>query len=273
MEMLAFWLRQTIGGHPLILEDLVAGGKVPESMEMRMNDGRTVKTVTFDLVGVREVPGGELPEQMAGWNRVTAGAAKDALLVLLDWVVSRGEFAASITADRSGTMEKAEKAFADRDPIRGILETVRVEMVVGTSPTGVLDRHIDLIRESRTAANLLSSLGAAGPEEFDQAVQTLAVLKDAFEDEAAVLNVLTAQNLARMGQMALAERAFREAIMADPSLAVAYQQLGDIFRATGRHSLGWLAYEAFEILSPEHPANEQIEALRSLLLTNFPDFF
>ncbi|MEZ5276746.1 MAG: hypothetical protein R3F07_10240 [Opitutaceae bacterium] len=273
MEMLVYWMRQTTGGHPMILSDLVGGGMVPDSMDFLLNDGRTVKTVTIDLVGVREIPDIDVPGQIGGWTRVTAGDGKDAFLVLLDWVLNRGEFTASVAAAGNEDYSKAEKAFQNGDPIRGILETLRVEMVLGTSPAEELDRHLAQIRESRTATNIFASLGASSPPEHLQAVQTLDVLKDAFEDQVAVLNVLSAQNLARMGQLGLAESSFREAIMKDPSLAVAYQQLGDIFRATNRNSLGWLCYEAFGLISPDHPANQQIRELREALQTRFADFF
>jgi tetratricopeptide (TPR) repeat protein len=99
------------------------------------------------------------------------------------------------------------------------------------------------------------------------------VLSDAFEKQANVLTVLTAESLARLGRFSMAEGAFRDAILADPSLAVAYKNLGDLARASGRYPLGWACYDAFQLVSPEHPYNQQINAMKNAFRTGYPSFF
>jgi tetratricopeptide (TPR) repeat protein len=146
-------------------------------------------------------------------------------------------------------------------------------MMTGQSSELEFESRSEMIRQSRTATNLVISLSASNPEAYAQAVQTFDVLRDALEDQAAVLKILTAENLVRLNQLALAERTLREAAMAEPNLAIAFKNLGDIMRATGRSSLGWLCYEAFAVVSPNHPENRQIEEAKAVILRDFPEFF
>lgn len=273
LELFAFWIRQTSGGHPVITSDLVAQGRLPDMTKLIFFDGRVRKTVEIELVGVREIEDMTLDQRLAGLDRHTTGAGEDTFLALLDWIVSRSAFAESISNDGTADNTVARTAFENGDPIRGILESVRVEMVTGQSPDVELDLYQDSIEKSRTAGNLLRSLSASNPEAYAQAVQTLEVLSDAFEDQAGVFKLLIAQNLVLLDRFGMAERLYREVIMSEPSLAVAYKNYGDLLRATGRYPLGWLCYEAFEVIAPNHPSNLQIEELKTNLRETFVGFF
>lgn len=273
LDNFVFWMRQTSGGHPIITRDLVGQGRLPDSIRLILNDGRVSKDVEFEVVGVREVPDLTLDQRLKGLNRYTDGAGEDTFLALLDWIVSRSAFAESISNDGTADNSVARTFFENGDPIRGILETVRVEMLTGQSPEVELELYSESIDKSRTATNLFRSLGASNPEGYAQAVQTLEVLSDAIEDEAGVLNLLTAQNLVMLDEFGMAERMYREVIMSEPNMAVAYKNYGDLLRGSNRFPMGWLCYEAFGIVSPNHPAVAQIEQLKTTFREAFPDFF
>lgn len=273
LDNFVFWMRQTSGGHPVITRDLVAQGRLPDSTKLILNDGRVRKNVEFEVMGVKEVPDLTLDQRLKGLNRYTDGAGEDTFLALLDWVVSRSAFAESISNDGTADNTAARTFFENDDPIRGILETVRVEMMTGQSPEVELELYSESIDKSRTATNLLRSLGASTPEGQAQAVQTLEVLSDAFEDQAGVLNLLIAQNLVMLNEFGPAERMYREVIMSEPNLAVAYKNYGDLLRGSSRFPMGWLCYEAFGVVSPNHPAVAQIEELKATFREAFPDFF
>lgn len=273
LDQFVYWMRQTSGGHPFITRDLVAQGKLPDTINLMLNDGRVRKNVEFEIVGMREVSDLTLDQRLEGLNRYTDGAGEDTFLALLDWIVSRSAFAESISNDGTADTTAARTAFENGDPIRGILELIRVEMMTGQSPEVELDQYGDSIDKSRTATNLLRSLGSSSPEATAQAVQTLDVLSDAFEDQAGVLRLLTAQNLVMLERFSLAENLYRQVIMSEPNLAVAYKNYGDLLRGSNRFPMGWLCYEAFGIVSPNHPAVAQIEELKTSFRKAFPDFF
>lgn len=273
LDHFVFWMRQTSGGHPVITRDLVAQGILPDTTRLILNDGRVRKAVEFEVVGVRKVPDLSLDQRLKDLNRYTEGAGADTFIALLDWVVSRSAFAESISNDGTADNTAARTFFENGDPIRGILETVRVEMMTGQSPDVELEIYNESIDKSRTATNLLRSLGASSPESHAQAVQTLEVLSDAFEDQAGVLKLLTAQNLVMLEQFGPAENMYREVIMSEPNLALAYKNYGDLLRSSNRYPMGWLCYEAFGIVSPNHTAVAQIEQLKASFREAFPDFF
>ncbi len=273
MRMVAFWMRQTTGGHPVIIDDMVGEGVMPDSITLYMNNGQHLKTVEIELIGVREIADQTVDQRLEGLSRHIEGAGEDAFFALLDWIVSRSAFAESISNDGTGDSTAARTAFENGDPIRGVLETIRLEMVTGQPPEISFDDYSEVIDKSRSATNLLRSLNASTPELYSQAVQTLNVLSDAFEDQSGVLNLLTAGFLVQLNQTEMAEQLYREVIMSEPDLAIAYKNYGDLMRKEGRYPFGWLLYEAFEVVAPNHPSVEQIKRLRAANKEAFPDFF
>jgi hypothetical protein len=273
LDNFIFWLRQTSGGHSLILKDLFEGGVLPDECEILLHDGRSTRSVGIEVVGLRETPDITLESRLEGFSLNSVGSETDTLVALLDWVRGGGEFANSLISSGQANAAAAGEAFENGDPIRGILQLIRTQMITGLSPEVELESYGPQIKVSRTAANLLTSLNAQTPEQAEQAIQTFDVLKDAFEDQTPVLNILSAENMARLGRLDLAEKLFREAILSDPGLAVAYKDIGDIFRSAGRYSMGWMCYDAFEIVAPNHPVMEAVRAMKQALVQDFPGFF
>lgn len=273
MDNFVFWLCQTAGGHPLILKDLFEGGVMPDECEIVLNDERSTKSIGIEVVGLREKPDITLESRLEGFSLHTAGSETDTLVALLDWVRGGTEFANSLISGGQANAAAASKAFEDGDPIRGILQLIRTQMITGVSPEVELERYGPQIKASRSAVNLLTNLNAQSREQSEQAIQTFDVLSDAFEDQAPVLNVLAAENLARMGRLDLAESLFREAILSDPGLATAYKELGDIYRSSGRFPMGWMCYDAFEIVAPDHPIMGMVREKKQALVQEYPGFF
>jgi len=273
LENFVFWLRQTAGGHPLVLENLLEGGLLPDECEILLNDGRSTKSIGIEIVGIREKPELTLESRLEGFSLHSVGSETDTLVALLDWVRGGTEFARSLVSSGQANAIAANEAFENGDPVRGILQLIRTQMITGLSPAMELESYGPQIKASRTAANLLNNLNAQTREQSSQAVQTFDVLRDAFEDQAPVLNVLTAENLTRMGRLDLAEDLYREAILSDPGLAVAYKGIGDIFRSTSRYPMGWTCYDAFEIVAPNHPVMEVVREMKRSLVEDFPGFF
>jgi len=268
-----FWVRQTLGGHPQILQNLLEGGVLPDRWEMVLNNGRTTKAISIEVVGLRKIPDVSLESRLGGMSLHSTGAEIDTLVALLDWVRGGTEFSESLRTGGKASAAAAADAFEKGDPIRGILQLIRTQMTTGESPEVELERYGQEIKASRTAANLLVSLNAKTSEQSEKAIQTFDVLSTAFEDQAPVLNVLSADTLARMGRMASAEAFYRKAILSDPGLAVAYKSLGDIYRSTSRYSQGWMCYDTLEIVAPDHPVADAVREMRKIMLEDFPDFF
>lgn len=273
LDNFVFWLRQTAGGHPVLLENLLEGGVLPDDFEFILNNGRTTRRIGVEVVGVHERPDIVLESRLEGYSLRSMGSGTDTLVALLDWVRGGTEFAESLI--KSGQLNAAAsgEAFKNGDPIRGILQLIRTQMITGLSPEVELESYGPQIKASRTAANLLTSLNARGREQSQQALQTFDVLSDAFEDQAPVLNILSAENLARLGRLDLAENLYRKAILSDPGLAVAYKEIGDIYRTTGRYPMGWMCYDAFEIVAPNHPVMGMVREMKQILVEDFPGFF
>ena len=273
LDNFVFWLRQTAGGHPLILKDLFEGGVLPDECEIQLNDVRSTKSVGIEVVGIREKPDITLESRLEGFSLHTAGSETDTLVALLDWVRGGTEFANSLISSDQADASAASEAFENGDPIRGILQLIRMQMITGVSPEVELESFGPQIKASRSAVNLLTSLNAQSREQAEQAIQTFDVLSDAFEDQAPVLNVLSAESLPRQGRLDLAEILFRQAILSDPGLAIAYKEIGDIYRSTGRFPMGWMCYDAFEIIAPGHTIMERVREKKRELVQAFPGFF
>jgi hypothetical protein len=273
LDNFVFWLRQTSGGHPLVLDNFIEGGVLPDEFEFLLNDGRSIKSIGLEVVGIREKPDITLESRIEGFSLHSAGSETDTLVALLDWVRGGTEFSQSLISNGQTNSTAASEAFENGDPIRGILELIRTQMITGVSPEVKLETYSAQIKASRTAANLLTSLNVKNREQSEQAIQTFDVLSDAFEDQAPVLNVLMADNLSRMGRFDLAEILYRDAILSDPGLAVAYKGIGDVFRSTNRLPMGWMCYEAFEIVAPTHPLMESVHEMKRVSSQDFPGFF
>ncbi|RKX34479.1 MAG: hypothetical protein DRP71_06850 [Verrucomicrobia bacterium] len=273
LDNFVFWLRQTGGGHPVILGDLIEGGVLPDDCEIVLNSGRFTRRIGVEVVGLRERPDITLESRLEGYSLRSMGSDTDTLVALLDWVRGGTEFAESLISSGQVNAAASGEAFENGDPIRGILQLIRTQMITGLSPEMELESYGPQIRASRTAANLLTSLNARGGEQSERAIQTFDVLSDAFEDQAPVLNILSAENLARTGRLDLAEGLYRKAILSDPGLAVAYKEIGDIYRSTGRFPMGWMCYDAFEIVAPNHPGMKMVREMKQVLVEDFPGFF
>jgi hypothetical protein len=273
LDNFVFWVRQKSGGHPLILDNLLEGGVLPDETEIRVNDGRITHSTRIEVVGLRERPDLSLESRMEGFNLYTSASDGDTLVALLDWVIGASEFANSFISGGESDSAAAVEAFENGDPIRGILQLIRMEMITGVYSDSLIDKYTAQIKASRTASNLFINLNPTTRDQSEQAIQTFDVLSDAIEDQAAVLKVLMAQELTKSGRVDVAAGLYRDAILSDSGLAIAYKGLGDIFMATKSYALGWMCYDAFEIVAPNHPAMDAVRELKQSLIQDFPGLF
>nr|WP_315254835.1 hypothetical protein [uncultured Duganella sp.] len=258
----ARFMRYQQGGHPQLLEILVRDGKIPDRMTLFVSGGRSLSLVitqvrsasppAYDLKPYRREIGQDGID--AALDRIAAASPQqlDAL---------RAQYPCDASDDFS-----AARAL---DTMLG-----KMECVLSTgAPLSLTEQQKQAVGASPALMLLFAALNPAKPEEVDNAVKTLAGLRQQAPRKAYVLKVFEANSRLRLKQPKQAAVLFVEALQANPLLAGAYKDLGDLMMLQYDSVHAWRSWDAGRRVSPALPNFVAVNKFEAELLAQHPEYF
>lgn len=262
--------------HPVIQGAVVASGTVPRVLEFRNYNLGLRLDARWDLVDVAR---GAVPED--GWLGAGERRAVREVISLepLTQVMSlaRGDRrpgAAEAQPVEARELQKQAAAAASAGrPLDAFLLQMEATLQSGVRPElgprelfgdgGVDERTRGFLQAMEQSRGEEAAAAAAWFAEFGRAGLTRPHMVDLFASTA----------MARAGDLEGAEAALMAVLRANPWLAAAYKDLGDLLRRRLDMVRAWQCYDVGRELAPRHEIFEPVRALERELLADRPTFF
>lgn len=262
-------LRYTVGGHPQILAALAAGKGIPQQVvfSFRHPWGESTRTVTVKTVQT-------LPRQptydLSGWQqRSTPDASR------MDELLDRAAVldADAVGAARKRTQAQADDAWRAGRVFEAYLGTLEFHLMSGLPMERFAPQQLEQLRADAAVQRLNRIMAARSKEQVAQAVGQFAGLQQAAGPKAHVLKIFEANNRAQLGEPDAAMRLFAEVLQANPALAGAYKDLGDVFFMRYDAARAWRCWDAGRRIAPDFPNFRKVTEFERRLAADFPEYF
>lgn len=274
LQGLVQFMRYRYGGHPLLLEHLGALAFVPREVvvlalvpfggfgaHVRLRiDGcqRTQLPARPDTSGLRKVtpftdgPSDDIIQSCREASRLAAPEPAAARL------------AASLDALRHG------------DALDGVLSFFELTLECDVTMPPAFAEALNATSDSGVRY-LLAALGAARHPKTSEAVEfalrAYEELGGAAKSKAHVLWAFEANIRAGRGEVDKARDLLTRALEANPRLAAAYKDLGDVFLGGFDLRRAWACWETGIAISPTHPVLRSVIHFEASLRAQYPDYF
>lgn len=262
-------LRYTVGGHPKILAALAAGEGIPQQVvfSFRHAWGESTSTVTVkSMQPLASAPAFEL----SGWTpRSPAGASP--LDELLDRAAALDVDA--IEAARRRMQAQAGEAWRAGRVFEAYLGTLEFHLMSGLPMERFTPQQLEQVRADGSVQRLNRILSARSKEQVAQAMGQFAELHQPAGPKAHVLKIFEANNRAQLGEPDAALRLFTEVLQANPALAGAYKDLGDVFFMRYDAARAWRCWDAGRRMAPAFGNFQKVTEFERRLALDFPEYF
>ncbi|WP_163869003.1 tetratricopeptide repeat protein [Myxococcus eversor] len=265
------FLRYVYQGHPLVLERLASGDRIPRDIHyfarqpfespahevsLRVHAVDVVPDVALPLIGLRRVlrPHEDSPVN-ASIERVLLGEVPDN-----QEVVTR-------------RMAEAKQSLQAGRGLEGTLALMELSLETDVSPSelGALlqqetDVHVRRLREALTQP-------PRNEAEARAVVATYVELRGPAGNKAHVLNTFQASTHRALQEDEEARGLLLDAIEVNPFLAGAYKDLGDIYLSEYATGDAWMCWEAARKLAPDHRLLKDVNEWEATLVADHPEYF
>lgn len=258
----ARFMRYLQGGHPQLLEILAKGGKIPERMTLFVSGGREL-SLTITQVRSAQPPGYDL-------KPYRREIGKDGIDAAFDRIAAASP--QQLEALRAQHPCDASDDFSAPQALDTMLGKMECLLSTG-APLSLTEQQKQAVGAAPSLMLLFAAINPAKPEEVDNAVKTLVGLRQQAPRKAYVLKVFEANSRLRLKQPKEAASLFAEALQANPLLAGAYKDLGDLMLMQYDSVHAWRSWDAGRRVSPTLPNFEPVNKFEADLLAQHPEYF
>lgn len=263
----ARFLRYTQAGHPQLLDQLAQGGSIPQQLTFIVNGMAGVRTVRLTVSHVKQV---EAPRvDLAGYT--LRSNATDPVDVLLDRMAAQTPAQlAALRAVHPCDTEADYRADQLLDTMLGRTECV---IATGAAMLPFTPAQMEALRADGGVALMFAAIGPKGKDEYAASITTLAALRGQAPRKAYLLKLFEANNRRQMGQRQESLQLFDEVLTANPVLAGAYKDLGDLLLTQFDTARAWRSWDIGRTIAPQVVNFEAVVKLEQELATRHPEFF
>lgn len=263
----ARFLRYTQAGHPQLLDQLAQGALIPEQLTFIVHGMAGVRTVRLTVSNVTHADAPRF--DLTGYT--LRSNATDPVDVLLDRMAAQTP--AQLAALRAAHACDTEADYrADQ-----LLDTMlgRTECVIATGATMLpfTPAQMEALRVDGGVALMFAAIGPKGKDEYAASITTLAALRAQAPRKAYLLKLFEANNRRQMGQRQESLQLFDEVLTANPVLAGAYKDLGDLLLTQFDTARAWRSWDIGRTIAPQVVNFEAVVKLEQELATRHPEFF
>lgn len=264
----AQWLRYAWGAHPLVL-DLLAGGKrIPADFTLHYQEAGGTVTRQFHISRLAL----DAPATYAlGAYRprpLSAGATP------LERVLAQAALLPPPSPQAHPSLRaEAERLFAADQPFEAFLT-----MLEDHFSTGALVENLSLqqqmaMQQCQPIHDLTRGLLAKDQEGIAAALVTVQELRQQAGLAQPVLALFEGNLRAKLGQWPAATALYLQVLQAKPQMAAVYQDLGDALYAQFDGPHAWRSWDAGRAMAPSLRQFRKVNELERSLLADYPAFF
>jgi len=266
------FLRYVYQGHPLILERLASGDRIPRDLHFfaRQPFESPGHEVSLRVHALDVVPDdAALP--LEGLRRVLRSSDDSPVnasieRVLLGEVPDRQEV-------MTRRMAEAKQSLQEGRELEGVLALMELSLESDVSPPelGALLQQETDIHVQRLRAVLTQPPG--NEAEARAVVSTYVELREPAGNRAHVLNTFQAGTHRALQEDEEALGQLLDAIEVNPFLAGAYKDLGDLYLSEYATGDAWMCWEAARKLAPDHRLLKDVNEWEATLVAGHPEYF
>ena len=263
----ARFLRYTQAGHPQLLDKLAQDALIPAQLTFIVHGMAGVRTVHLVVSNVKQVDAPRF--DLAGYT--LRSNATDPVDRLLDRMAAQTptQLAALRAAHRCDT-EADYRADQLLDTMLGRTECV---IATGAAMLPFTPAQTEQLRADGGVALMFAAIGPKSKEEYAASITTLAALQVQAPRKAYLLKLFEANNRRQMGQRQESLQLFDEVLTANPVLAGAYKDLGDLLLTQFDSARAWRSWDIGRAIGPQVVNFEAVVKLEQELATRHPEFF
>ncbi|APA70687.1 hypothetical protein [Janthinobacterium sp. 1_2014MBL_MicDiv] len=264
----AQFLRYTWGGHPLVLDMLAGGKRIPADFTLHYQEVGGSVTRRFRISRVSA----DAPANYAlaaYWPRQAAAGAPP-LERLLDQAARLPPLDAQA---HPALRAEAERLFAADKPFEAFLTMLDDHFSTGALVEKLSREQQQAMQACESIHVLTRALLAKDKEGIAAALATVQDLRAQTGMEQPVLALFEGNLRAKLGQWPEATALYLQVLQAKPRMAAVYQDLGDALLAQFDAPNAWRSWDAGRALAPGLRQFHKVNGLERSLLEAYPAFF
>jgi hypothetical protein len=262
----ARFLRYYCGGHPDILADLRGRNTLPEDVMIEVTNVNEKITYRLHLEKLEECDPPR-PDFSALHPTVLPPEPLGTLVAMALQLSPQ-----AVQAARAAVRTRAEQALAEGHTLEAALRCFESYLMEGEQPPKMLAEERATFEADPDTKALFDAL-TLGAQEPKKAEEILKGLQSKAGQAAHVLKIFRAGFLLPQRQVVEARNLYLEALLANPAIAGAWKDLGDIYHTNFETDTAWLCWDAGRKLAPRHQMLQDIDKLEKVLRSNYPGFF
>jgi tetratricopeptide (TPR) repeat protein len=253
--------------HPQVRRKIVEAGAVPETLEFRFQNPPQAYTVTWTLRKVAEVEVEDLPLSKELKPAADAGGPLAAILA----EVKKGH----APPTRQAAEAYARSALAEKKYLDAMLATIEDQLRSGDPAVEPLMREIGSSAQTDPQLRLFldGMMASQNPKTAAQALQKFDAIDRTALKKGYVIDIMRANALTALGRRKEARDLFLSVLKANPFIAGAYKDLGELYADAYQMPLAWRCWDAGRQINPNLPLLQDVTKREQWLQENLPDFF
>ncbi len=260
------FLRYSEGGHPQILAELASRHSVPGEISLSFKQPFGVTTKVLSISGGKTVDWNA--DYLAGMKPESSGA--NSVDTMLDQGTRLNHDDA--LAAQQKNREVTAKAIADKRLLDVLLGTVEYRLITGETSPPLGSELIESINHDVPCKRFEVAIQAKTKAELDAAVKTLVDLRAGSTSGLPILRLYEADARMHLGDN-MALQMYGEVLQANPGIATAYKDLGDLFILKYDTPRAWRAWDIGRQLAPKLPEFVPVDDFEQRLVKDHPEYF
>jgi len=266
----AQFLRYTYGGHPAILRALQQAGQIPQQLDYRFRFPGSTATLALRIADVRTVtlpanftrPAGYTPRHSNGTDALDTQVERA-------WI----EQGALTPTDRASAAEAMTLMFRDNRPFEAFLAFNEMMLSgAGTLPSIDTAQKAQLQGDPSLRA-ATGALAARDPAAQRQAAAVLRQLRPKAGGKQHILKLYEANIRVSLGEQTTARLLFADVLQANPALAGAYKDAGDLYYRNFDTPHAWRCWDIAHRLAPQFANVKSVDAFEAAIAARYPEYF
>jgi len=259
--------------HPLIRRRVLAEKRIPKEFRYRLQsliskDEFVVQLKSFET---RDDRGFEIPASYTQSSKRPGALSESAAL---DGVIQsvKGQ---DNKLSKAWFWEEAKAAASKKDYLNAVVYYLEYGLQSGDQAEASAEMQKVAAHQSEDAEldRFLRSLGISGKEQASRAIEELQKLDRSKIERGHVIDLMIANQKAVLGENEAAAKILIGALKANPYLAGAYKDLGDLFYGQMDMASAWRCWDFARELEPKHFMVKPISDYEKELVKNYPEFF
>jgi tetratricopeptide (TPR) repeat protein len=266
-ERFSRFIRYRLAGHPEILKKLAAEKFIPKKLLFTFVDINKTNC-TMVINDLRHLD--PEPYDISAYTKSKAGHSSDNIDEALD-------LAESLTPDTIEAIKTSERSAVEKHFRDGMIFNAFLglnEMILMGDPAPVYsNERLTLVRSDKSVVKFISAMQAESEAELRNAITTFVDLRSKASTNSFLLKLYEATCRRRLLDFDKASKLFLEVLKANPALASAYKDLGDLLYIRYDTPRAWRCWDIGRRLAPQFKYFGPLSEYEKSLVEKFPEYF